>query len=103
MTNIQRYSLAVAYDRNDNANIESYEDGLGKWIKHSDHVKAMEEYARLKSQEDNKELVEALIKCQDVFKYLADAGKYPEPLLQENGGEGWKFITDLISKHTPKG
>lgn len=44
------------------------------------------------------ELLEACIKAKEVFKQLADADKYPEPLMQDNGGEGMQFLTNAITK-----
>jgi hypothetical protein len=44
------------------------------------------------------EMLEALKKTFVIFKALADAGLYPMPLMQENGGEGWQFITKAIEK-----
>jgi hypothetical protein len=45
----------------------------------------------------NKELVEALEECQSVFKRLADEGNYPHFMMQENGGEGFLFITKALN------
>lgn len=44
------------------------------------------------------ELLEACIKSLEVFKQLADAGRYPEPLLAVNGGEGLKYLVTAIHK-----
>jgi hypothetical protein len=46
------------------------------------------------------ELLDACIKSLEVFKQLADAGRYPEPLMAENGGEGLMFLTKAIEKAT---
>lgn len=52
----------------------------------------------LSLEEQNAEMLEALKTCLDVFNKLAEAGRYPEPLLAENGGEGLRFLTTIIRK-----
>lgn len=46
------------------------------------------------------DLLEACIKSLTIFKGLSDAGKYPELMMAENGGKGFKFLTDTITKAT---
>jgi hypothetical protein len=48
------------------------------------------------------ELLEACQKALAVLKELADAGRYPESLLANNGGEGFGFLTNAIEKATTK-
>lgn len=43
-------------------------------------------------------MVEALKKCRDEFRAQSNEGKYPTRFLQENGGEGIRFIVDLIEE-----
>lgn len=44
------------------------------------------------------ELLQACIKTLQYFKDASDAGKYPEFLLQENGGEGFQYLEQAIQK-----
>lgn len=44
-------------------------------------------------------MVEALKKCRDEFMAQSDEGKYPKRFLQQNGGEGYHFITKLIQEN----
>ncbi len=48
------------------------------------------------------DMYEALKKCLKIFNQLADAGRYPEPMMVENGGEGFGFIEAAISKANPQ-
>lgn len=43
-------------------------------------------------------LLEALQKVYDILLKQAEAGRYPEWALQENGGEGLQFLSDAINK-----
>lgn len=43
------------------------------------------------------DLLEACERALSIFKQLAEVGKYPEMLLQENGGEGLMFLETAIS------
>lgn len=51
---------------------------------------------KAKSDSEVKTLREALIKCLCIFQRLADEGKYPDFMLQANGGEGFLFITSAL-------
>lgn len=44
------------------------------------------------------DLLEACERCLSIFKQLADAGKYPEIMMAENGGEGFLFLSNAILK-----
>ncbi len=46
------------------------------------------------------ELLAACIWAKDVLKKLSEAGRYPEFLLSENGGEGFSVLTNAINKAT---
>ena len=62
------------------------------WQKEQDEAKYK---ALLESHND---LLEAANKSVQIFKRLADEGKYPEFMLAQNGGEGFKFLTQAINK-----
>lgn len=49
-----------------------------------------------------KNMYYALQKCVDIFKQLADDGKYPDQMLTVNGGRGFRFITDILQKANPQ-
>lgn len=46
----------------------------------------------------SKELLEALQKIYELLDKEAKLGRYPEFLLQENGGEGFRFMSKAIEK-----
>lgn len=46
----------------------------------------------------SKDMYLALKRCLEVFQELANNGHYPPPLMSQNGGEGFGFITTALSK-----
>lgn len=43
-------------------------------------------------------LLEALKEAKEIIRKLADQGRYPDFLLQKNGGKGIQFMTDAIKQ-----
>jgi hypothetical protein len=46
----------------------------------------------------SKDLLDACIWAKNQFKRLADEGRYPDFMLQKNGGEGVMPLTNAINK-----
>lgn len=40
----------------------------------------------------------AMRDCIHVFEWLARNGRYPEPLMQEKGGNGWQFLSEAEAR-----
>lgn len=76
--------------------------GIPKWIctpgTTEPQMSKQEQLANAKLIAAAPDLLEACMKTLQYFKNASDAGKYPEFLLQENGGEGFQYLEQAIQK-----
>ena len=73
------------------SNVNSFVEGAN-WQKQQDEAK----YKEL--LDSHNELLEAAIKAVNIFKRLADEGRYPEFMLQQNGALMQKYIKQVVQK-----